>query len=90
LLSLEMSGLSSNPDAVVRRFDRVIGSLPPAARRLWTRARDRVFDVGVETTTGKAPFVVTLGPDTVKTVARLQARIAITVYPRLRGRIAQR
>jgi hypothetical protein len=83
LLSLEVNGLSSNPDAVIRRFDRVIGSLSPAARRLWLRARDRVFDVGVEAAGGKVPLVVTLAPDTVKTVARLKARIALTVYRRL-------
>lgn len=86
LLSLEASGLSVHPDAVIRRFDRAIASLSPAARKLWTRARDRVFDIGIETTSGKTSFVLTLDPDTVKTVARLKARIALTVYPRLQPR----
>jgi hypothetical protein len=83
LLSLEVSGLSVHPDAIIRRFDRVISSLPPVVRTLWTRARDRVFDIGLETTSGSKPFVLTLDPETVKTVARLNARIALTVYRRL-------
>lgn len=88
LLSLEVSGLSLHTDAVIRRFARLIASLPPAVRALWARARDRVFDIGIETASGKTTFVLTLEPETIQTVARLNARIALTVYgrpPRPRG-----
>jgi hypothetical protein len=64
---------------------RVLGqallALPVSVRRLWTRARDRVFDIGIEATMDRAAIAVALQPETVRTMARLNARIAFTVYP---------
>ena len=80
-LSLEMSDPSRLPDAAIRHLAHVISSLPPSVHKLWTQARDRVFDVGLEATHEDTAFALALRPETVRMVARLNARIAVTVYP---------
>jgi len=81
-LSLEVLCLPGGPDAAIKQLGRVMSRLPAPARRLWTGARDRVFDIGIEATVGSTTLALALEPETVKLVGRLKARIALTVYPR--------
>ena len=82
--SFEISGLTLPPDMAIRRLARVLSGLPPSARSLWKRAHDRVFDIGLRKTAGRATFPLTLRPETVKTIARMNARVALTLYSHAR------
>jgi hypothetical protein len=81
LLALELPGLSLPPDRAVARLARTISSLPPAMRRHWQKAHDRVFDVGFERTSRDGVFSFGLDRKTVATAAKLGARIAFSLYP---------
>ena len=82
--AFETSGVRHSPDTAIRRLARALLKLPPSLQRLWKRARDRVFDIGVEKATGNAAFRLSLQRDTIKTVARLNARVVTTLYGRAR------
>ena len=86
LLSLEVPGCPRNPDATIMILAKRLLALPPSVRKQWKQVRDRVFDVGIEKTVNDGVFVLALRLETVKTVAKLDARVAITLYP-LAGRL---
>jgi hypothetical protein len=77
--SFEVAGVTLSPDVAIRRLARAVSGLPPSVRKLWRQARDRVFDIGVERTAGRRAFPLALRPETVKTIARLNARLAYTL-----------
>jgi hypothetical protein len=79
-VSFEVAGVTLPPDVAIHRFARAVSDLPPSIRKLWRQARDRVFDIGVQRTAGRGAFPLALRPETVKTIARLNARIALTLY----------
>jgi hypothetical protein len=74
-------GNRGTPDAAIQRLIRVVDGLPAPAARLWKRAHDRVFDVGIAASTGRGALDLPLALNTVKAIARLHARVAVTVYP---------
>ena len=79
-VSFELAGVTLPPDVAIHRLARAVTGLPPSIRKLWRQARDRVFDIGVQRTAGRGAFPLALRPETVKTIARLNARIALTLY----------
>jgi hypothetical protein len=79
--SFETSGLRHPPDVAIRRLVTALRRLPPSIQNLWKQARDRVFDIGVARATGTTPFAIALRQETVRTVAELNARVALTFYP---------
>jgi hypothetical protein len=83
--SFEVGGVTLPPDAAIGRLARALSDLPPSLRRLWEGARDRVFDIGLEKTTGRGRFPLALRQETVKTIARLDARVALTLYSHVSG-----
>ena len=83
LVSFELPGMTLPPDVAIRRLATALSDLPPSVKRLWERARDRVFDIGLERAAGRGAFALALRPETVKTVGRLDARIALTLYSRV-------
>ncbi len=78
---VSFAGSGNTADISIKRFAAEIVKLPPSLRRLWDNADDRVFDMALETTGGKHPFALGLRPETIITMAKLNARIALTVYP---------
>ena len=86
LASFEITGASVPPDAAIRRLARALLALPPSVRKLWKQARDRVFDIGLEATAVRGAYPVALRQETVKTIARLNARVAVTLYSRANSR----
>ena len=75
-------------NAQVRRLIALIEALPAGARRCWNEASRRHFDIGIQAGPegpddgGVVPFEdVVLEPDTLQAVARLKARVLVTVYP---------
>lgn len=55
-------------------------ALPPAARRAWSAAPRRVFDIGIQT--GQAPHEShwTLSAEQIALLAKLNAEVVVTVY----------
>jgi len=85
--SFEASGLSHAPDVAIRRFASALRRLPRPLQRLWKQARERVFDIGVARAAGATPFALVLRPETLRTVSKLNARLALTFYSqKWRGR----
>ena len=78
--SFEVSGVTRPPDVTITRLARALLTLPPATKTLWKQARDRVFDIGLESARGRRPFTLGLRPETIKTISRLNARVALTLY----------
>ena len=78
--SFEVAGVTLPPDVAIDRLARAVSGLPPSIRKLWRQASDRIFDIGVERTAGRGAFPLALRPETVRTIARLNARIALTLY----------
>ncbi len=74
-------GNRGTPDGAIRQLIRAIDALSPPAARLWKGAHDRVFDIGVERAKGKDALSLALEKETVKEIARLNARVALTFYP---------
>ena len=82
--SFEISGLTLPPDMANRRLARVLSDLPPSVRSLWKRAHDRVYEIGLRKTAGRATFSLAFRPETVKRIARMNARVALTLYSHAR------
>jgi hypothetical protein len=79
--SFEAPTCGADPEDAICRIVKVVEALPRRARTIWDRADDRVFDIGIEHARGRWPFALGLRQDTLKAMAAINARIAITVYP---------
>jgi len=73
-------GKRRDPEATIDRFVELLASAPPRARRLWTSATRRDFNIGIQGGAEPRAFEFALAPDTLKAVARLGARVVVTVY----------
>jgi hypothetical protein len=72
---------TGTPDLAIMRLVRAIDALPPEIKRHWTKARDRVFDVGVAKAAGSKVLQLSLSTTTVAAIVRLKARVALSFYP---------
>jgi len=80
--NFETGGMSLAPEKAIKRLADAVFALPPSARKFWKAAEDRVFDIGVEANSaGPDIFALALQPETLKTIAQLNARLAFTFYP---------
>jgi len=77
---LELSGMARDADRVISRFVALVDGLPRTARDAWNRAQVREFNIGVQAGTTPHHYGVGLQPDTVRGVARINARLGVTVY----------
>jgi hypothetical protein len=80
---LEVSGMSKTPESTIRAFCRLIQGLPPSARRLWSGAKLRMFNIGIESPL-KGSEWFEISEETVADAAKLKVRIAVTVYGKLK------
>ena len=69
-----------NPTDAIRRFAKLVRDLPPGARRLWTKASSKEFDIGIQAGFERRSGEWVLEPEVVRTIADLGARIRVTVY----------
>jgi hypothetical protein len=67
-------------DQEIRRFVRLVRSLPPSAQRLWRGAQSRIFDIGVQAGLTPPSQALTLSQDTIESVADVHGRITVTIY----------
>lgn len=67
-------------DQEIRRLVALVRSLPTSARRLWTEAQSRVFDIGMQAGLTPHSHALILSQDTIEGVASVHGRITITTY----------
>ena len=72
---------TGTPDLAIMRLVHAIDRLSPAIRSHWTKARDRVFDIGVAKANGSKVLQLGLRTATVEAIVRLKARVALSFYP---------
>jgi len=77
---LELASASDNADVVLRRFVTLVEALPRPAKAVWNRARVREFNIGVQGAARPHSFELGLTNATIRAVARVNARIGMTVY----------
>jgi hypothetical protein len=77
---LELASATTDADRAIRTFVPLVDKLPPVARRLWTGALVREFNVGIQAGHHPHAFALNLQPATLHAVARVGARVGITVY----------
>lgn len=78
-LEVSGSGLAENPEPTLRAFCKLIRGLPPSARKLWFGARSRMFDIGIDSVP-KGSYWFEISSETVAELAKLKAKLAVTVY----------
>jgi hypothetical protein len=77
---LELARFAGDADSVIRRFTSLVDQLPHPARMMWDQAHTREFNVGVQAGTSPHGYQLHLRPETVVAVARIGARLGVTVY----------
>jgi hypothetical protein len=58
----------------------IVERLPPEARRLWDRGRERVFDIGIQGGMRPESAEHVLGRAALAAIARLGGTLKLTVY----------
>jgi hypothetical protein len=77
---VELATLPRDADRLIRRFVALVEDLPRAARRLWNQARVREFNLGIQGGTSPYSYDLRLEPETLRAMARVDARFGLTVY----------
>ena len=70
----------SNPAEVILGFAKLFDRLPTRAKRIWKNATHKEFDIGIQSGFQPKPAEWVLEPKVIETVARLGAKVRITVY----------
>ena len=79
-LELWVSGSGQKADVIIRRMVHLLSKMPRAAQRLWNGAQVKQFNLGIQAALKPRSFELSLQPDTLRAVARLGARLVVTVY----------
>jgi hypothetical protein len=77
---LELPGVHRSADATIKRFCKLIQSLPPPAAKLWDKADKRGFNIGIQAAIRPHAFEIVLAPATIRIASSLNARIVVTIY----------
>ena len=68
------------PEGAINAFFDLVDSLPPSARALWKRCKERTFDVGYNAGLEPWPFRSTIGPETLARAAKVGATLTVSIY----------
>jgi hypothetical protein len=77
---LELSRTIKTADQTIRRFVELVKQLPPQAKRRWTRAKVREFNVGVQAAAQPYAEMFPLEAQTIQAAASIDASIGFTIY----------
>jgi hypothetical protein len=79
-LRVDLARPAKTPKEAIRRFCRLIKSLPSGPRKLWNGSAIREFDIGIQS--GRNPFSAewVLDAATVEQMASVGAQVEFTVY----------
>ena len=79
-LELWSSGCGEEAEVIIRRMLRLLTRMPRSAKILWNRAQVRQFNIGIQAAAKSRAFELHVRPDTLQAMARLGARLVVTVY----------
>jgi hypothetical protein len=79
---LELGGprFAKSADMAIRALAALVRQLPRKVRRLWNHARVKDFNIGIQAGYKPHSSVFPLNVETISAVARLGARVVVTVY----------
>src|SRR5262245_58032767 len=79
---LELGGprFAKSADMAIRALAALVRQLPRKVRRLWNHARVKDFNIGIQAGYKPHSTVFPLNVETISAVARLGARVVVTVY----------
>jgi len=83
------NGSRSDVDTAIQRLVRMVERLPSDVRKVWDRAERREFNVGIQS--GVTPYAseFRVEPGTLEAIARVNARLVVTVYGAATARMAK-
>lgn len=81
LAVLELAAQPRTAAEAIRKFVKLIEKLPPDARRQWNGASFRSFNIGIQSGAERPALELEIGPDVLGEAAKIDAKIAVTVYP---------
>lgn len=73
-------GQFESAEATIAGFLELLAALPSRPRALWNKATRRDFNIGIQAGSRPRAFELALSPDSLKAVARVGARVVVTVY----------
>ena len=79
LLAVANSRQYKSPDSAIHALCKVVETLSPAGRRIWSAAR-KTFDVGYQLRASERSSHFSLRPKTLARVSDLGATLAVTYY----------
>jgi hypothetical protein len=79
-VELWSSGYGQTADSIISRMARRLSKMPRSGKVLWNRAQVKQFNIGIEAAATSRTFELHIKPETVRAVARLGARLVVTVY----------
>lgn len=71
---------NQTPNSIILGFCRLVESLTPSTRRLWSSAKKKSFDIGIHAPALNHYYWSAVSPEAVRAAADVGAQIAITVY----------
>lgn len=90
LAAYETPGTSDDLGATLRALARAVKRLDPRARRVWSRARRRDFDVGIQAGTRPWCFRLPVAAKDLALILQIGGRLVLTVYAVPEARRARR
>jgi hypothetical protein len=82
LASYEVSLMDRDADSVIHHFCELIESFSEDARKEWNESFRRTFDIGYGPSNLVEMYSSRVRSETVARVSRLNAEIAVSIYPR--------
>ena len=83
-LSLELAGITGDPNHLVLEFAKLIEALPVATKSIWSNCAKREIDIGFECEgeAKGAPIGITerLSYESIQLLSQLEISIALTIY----------
>jgi len=83
-LSLELAGVTGDPNNLVLEYAKLIDALPAAAKSIWDNCSKREMDIGFECEgeTKGAPVGITerLSLESITLLSKLKITLAMTIY----------
>lgn len=80
LLSGSLDNYPATPDEVATGLCKLVKRLNPSAKKIWKKASDRVFDIGLDVNLDNRVIVDLFRPETILQIAKVNARLAVSVY----------
>ncbi|MEM8494082.1 MAG: hypothetical protein AAF663_01690 [Planctomycetota bacterium] len=79
---LELASERSDAESTIAAFCMLLENLETESRAIWDRAVSRTFDIGFESGDTPRNFRAIIHPETVQSIADLNAAVMVTIYPR--------